>query len=358
MAIKVLLVEDSRPDAIQLRNALGHACADECALTQAESARQAVARLGHESFDAILLDLSLPDSRGLATLSRIHAAAPSTPIVVLTGQADEKAAKEAVRAGAQDYLVKGEADGRSIVRALRYAIDRAAAEKARRLSEDHYRAKLRRLASELLLTEERERRNLAADLHDNTSQLLSVAKIRLGELVDAAPAPLKPALRQVADLLGESVSHVRSLTFQLSPPILQELGLKAALASLADHMRDRFKYQVVVEDNGQPKPLDADARGMLFRAVRELLINIGKHAKASKVRIQLHCEDSRLAITVEDNGVGFDAAKALVPREDRPCFGLFSIRERLSCLEGEMSIESVIGQGTRVRLLMPIEPRD
>lgn len=352
--IKVLLVEDNQPDAVLLRNALGRGRAGAFSLTRVESAQQAVAKLAGEPFDVVLLDLSLPDSQGLATYEVVRAAAPSVPVVVLTGMADETAAMTAVRRGAQDYLVKGEAEGPSIARALRYAIDRAAAESARRLTEDHYRAKLQRMASELSLTEERERQNLAIDLHDNIGQLLSVAKIRLDELVDTAPAPLKLALQQVADLMGESVRHVRSLTVQLSPPILREVGLEAALAWLADHMRDRFKYQVSLEDDGRPKPLDADLRGLLFRAVRELLINVGKHAKASRVRIELCREDSRVAISVADDGTGFDVAKALGGQSG---FGLFSIRERLTYLQGEMVITSTRGKGTQVRLLAPLKLR-
>jgi signal transduction histidine kinase len=350
---KVLLVEDSLPEAVLLRNALGRERVGAFSLTRVESAREAIAKLAGEPFDVILLDLSLPDSEGLATFERIRAAAPSVPVVVLTGLADETTAMAIVRRGAQDYLVKGKAGGPAIARALRYAVDRVAAEAARHLSEANYRTKLQRMASELSLTEERERQNLAIELHDNIGQLLSVAKIRLAEMVDSPAVPLKPNLQQVADLISESVRRVRSLTSQLSPPILREVGLEAALAGLADPMRHQFGYEVSLEDDGLPKPLDADVRGMLFRAVRELLVNVGKHAKASRVRIELRREGPRASITVADDGEGFDAAKALAGQSG---FGLFSIRERLTYLRGEMVILSTLGQGTQVRLLVPLKP--
>ncbi|NLF31012.1 MAG: response regulator [Planctomycetes bacterium] len=123
-AIAVLLVEDSEIFARVLKQALAETDFADFEITHAVSLAQAEARLGEAPFDVLLLDLSLPDSRGMRTLDAVHAASPQTPIVVLTASDDEMLGREAVRRGAQDFLIKGQADDRLVARAIRYAIER------------------------------------------------------------------------------------------------------------------------------------------------------------------------------------------------------------------------------------------
>ena len=205
---QVLLVEDSRAEAVLLQDGLAAHCPGELLLTWAQTVEAALEQIAGASPDAILLDLALPDSRGFDTLERICQSHPSVPIVVLTGLADEHLAMEAVQRGAQDYLVKGETDSRSIVRAVHYAIYRKQAEDALRRAHDELERKvadrtaalaarseqLRVLASELTLAEQRERRRLARILHDNLQQLLAGASFLLTPLDRAED----PATRQTA----------------------------------------------------------------------------------------------------------------------------------------------------------------
>jgi signal transduction histidine kinase/DNA-binding response OmpR family regulator len=135
---RVLLVEDSRADAVLLQGLL-YGGSENFELTWADSLQQALAQLGMEAFEAILLDLTLPDSQGLPTLETIQKVAPIVPVVVITGLEDERLAIRAIRQGAQDYLVKGTLDGRAIARSIRYAIDRKAAEEALRASEQRFK---------------------------------------------------------------------------------------------------------------------------------------------------------------------------------------------------------------------------
>jgi len=128
--LRILLVEDSASDALFLQTTLDGRYPGQYATTNAATFAEAKALLARQAADAVLLDLSLPDSQGLETIGRIAALAPNVPIVVLTGLADEKIAMEAVRSGAQDYLLKGQADGAMIARAIRYAIDRKQTEEA------------------------------------------------------------------------------------------------------------------------------------------------------------------------------------------------------------------------------------
>src|SRR5206468_278324 len=138
--IRVLLVEDNPGDARLLVELVRDTNAGLFKLEHVERLEAAIERLTSDKFDLVLLDLSLPDEQGLSTIFRAHACAPKVPIVVLTGLDDEALAIKAVRAGAQDYLVKGRVDGDLLVRSIRYATERGRAMEALERREEHYRS--------------------------------------------------------------------------------------------------------------------------------------------------------------------------------------------------------------------------
>lgn len=221
-----------------------------------------------------------------------------------------------------------------------------------------YQEQLRSLASELSLIEERERRRIATELHDHISQSLAIAKLRLGSLRELiSSVDFVGSLDEIHELIDQTVQYTRSLTFELSPPILYELGLEPALEWLAEQIQEKHGILVNFEDDRQPKPMSEEIRISLFKSVRELLINIVKHAKANQVKVSIRREDNNIQITVEDDGIGFS------PSEDKqlgkiPGYGLFSIHERLKYLGGFLEIESKPGQGTRVTLVAPLEKKE
>src|ERR671933_1348950 len=137
--IRILLVEDNPGDARLVEILLSEVNAPRFFITHAEHLSEALQRLEGQSFDVILLDLSLPDSSGLETVSRTRGAAPRTPLVVLSGQDDEEVALRALQRGAQDYLVKGRGGGDTIARVIRYSIERERAEEELRQSEERFR---------------------------------------------------------------------------------------------------------------------------------------------------------------------------------------------------------------------------
>ena len=173
-----------------------------------------------------------------------------------------------------------------------------------------YQEQLQSLASELSLTEERERRRLATVLHDHIAQLLVVAKAKFEKIQESTlyRSFAKP-MEEIRRLIDESIRYTRSLVFELSPPILYDLGFEPAMEWLAEHMQQQYGLVVVVEDDDQPKPLDNEARVLLFRAVRELLFNVLKHAQTSRARVCMLGEGDHLRVIVEDNGVGFTPDK-------------------------------------------------
>lgn len=216
--------------------------------------------------------------------------------------------------------------------------------------------KLRALAAALAMAEERERRLLAQDLHDDLGQLIAVIKLKLSAL---GAMDLSAAQRQALDdsltVVEQAVRTLRTMSFKLSPPMLYDLGLVSALEWLADEIRYVYKLEVHIEDDGAAKPLDPAVGATLFRAVRELLINVVKHAKVTAATISAKVENGqRLIVEVSDAGVGFDI-DALPVTNGGPRFGLLSLRERLGYLDGTVGVRSIPGDGTSVTLNVPLQ---
>ena len=219
-----------------------------------------------------------------------------------------------------------------------------------------YQQQLRSLASELSLAEERLRRRIAAELHDHIAQNLAISKIKLESLTGDAEPDLVKSLNEVNGLISQTIEATRSLTFEISPPVLYELGFEAAVNWLAKQTRRRFGLEVEFADDGKPKPLNTDIRVLLFQAVRELLVNVVKHAKAKKAKVFTCRIQKNIQVTVEDNGVGFDTeAISSVKDPAKGGFGLFNIRERLDQIGGSVIINARAGKGTRITLTAPIE---
>jgi signal transduction histidine kinase len=220
-----------------------------------------------------------------------------------------------------------------------------------------HQKQLKRLASQLALAEERERRRIAGELHDQVGQSLALAKIKLDALRSSATSqPAEEVLADVSKTLQQLMDETRLLTFDLSSPILYELGFEAAVSEwLNEQVRDKHGIATEFADDGQPKPLGDDVRMLLFRNVRELLINCIKHANADKVRVGIRRIDGSIEVTVEDNGVGFDPTEARTMVAKKAGFGLFSIRESLEELGGRFEIESKRGAGCRVIMTAPLK---
>ena len=227
-------------------------------------------------------------------------------------------------------------------------------------SQKQLEEQLRSVLSRLVSAEERERRRVAADLHDRIGQTLAVCKMKseaaraAAGSGDAGSGDLAGLLGDLVELIGQAIQETRSLTFELCPPVLYELGLEAALEWLVEQTRERHGLPVRCEDDGQPKPLADDVRMALFRAASELLNNIVKHAGAERARVSIRKVDDRVQVEVEDDGRGFETLDGRFSATESGGFGLFSIRQRMEFLGGSVSIDSRLNRGTRVVLTAPL----
>ena len=221
--------------------------------------------------------------------------------------------------------------------------------------------RLRALASQLNLTEQRERRRLAADLHDYLAQLLALIRIKLGQTLQRLPDQLgegRSSLTEIDDLLLQCLQYARTLMAQLSPSVLQDLGLIPALHWLAEQMAQQgLKVDVKVLTQEKPS-FDEHQSDLLFQAVRELLTNILKHAGASAASVTIQKQDrDTWLLTVQDGGLGFNIDQVHYEPSGEH-FGLFSIQERMEAMSGWCRIDSMPGQGTTVELGLTAIPSD
>lgn len=353
--IKILLIEDNRGYARLIQKMLDDGTYAAFAIEWASSLSEGSKQLEGSDFDVILLDLGLPDSYGLETLFKISAQSPKVPIVVLTGTDDEAMAAKAMQHGAQDYLVKNNTDSDRLRRSLRYAMERKGTE--RRLIAS--REKLRRLASELSIVEERQRRHFASVVHDNIGQNLALIKLTLQSLAESiSDEQMLGSMKNACELLDKTIQDAHSLTFEFGNPVLYDLGFVAAAEQwLTEQIQQKHKIKCHFHTDTQPIQLNDEINVILFQAVRELLINVIKYAKAKNVTVSIQKNTDSVQVTVEDDGVGFTFSEhhLPLPREKGGGFGLFSVRERLNYLGGDVKIESTPGQGTRIELTAPLK---
>jgi len=228
----------------------------------------------------------------------------------------------------------------------------------RKRAEDEIRAhqeQLRALVSEISLIEERERRRLGADLHDHIGQILALAQIKLGELKGlAATTAATLVLDEIRELVEQAIKSGRALTFELSPPILYDLGFEAALEWFGDYLLEHHGLPVVVKTDDHYKPMGNETLVLLFQMVRELMLNAAKHARARHAEVSIRREGDNLLIDVADDGVGFDPDQLETRRGKPQSFGLFNVRERAHCIGGILRIDSRPGRGTKASLTVPV----
>ncbi len=211
------------------------------------------------------------------------------------------------------------------------------------------------IARDIRAAEERQRRQIARELHDDLSQTLAAARIRLGGLCGAAQDEVRGEARKVAALIDLAVLATRTLTSRLAPPALGDRDLAPALAGLVDEVAQSFGLRVTIRHDGRATGLRPDQRAALYQAARELLINVAKHAGTRAARIDLRCRAGQVRLAVADGGIGLDAA-----RMRGPGLGLAIVRERVLAIGGRLRLRSTPGRGTiallTVRVTAPPVP--
>jgi signal transduction histidine kinase len=362
--VRLLVIDSDEVAARQLQRQL-HEFGAGFEVAVAGRLSTALAHLATTPTDAVLVDLALPDGRGLETLGRLRAGASDLPILVLAGPDDEELALEALGAGASDYLLKGQGSRDLVARAVQYAVERerllVAERESRRDAEAARSSALRTqralevsekrrrsLLGSMLRAEEAERQRIAVELHDDTVQVMVAALVGM----DACQATIDrddpggalESMARARATLSEAVDRVRRMSFELRPPLLDAQGLGPAVADLVDEVAAECNLERRLEVS--LRRYSPEIEILTYRTVRELMANVRRHARAQTVELELR-----------EDGVGFDAGgieRATGRRGMRLHLGLAATIERVRVAGGTFTIESTPGGGTSVRFTVPI----
>ena len=352
-AIRILLVEDNPGDARLVKEALTGAGQGSFQLTHAADLGSALEGLRRETYDVVLLDLGLPDSQGLETLSTAHGEAPEVPIVVLTGLSDETLGVEAVKSGAQDYLFKGHIESRLLARSVRYAIERQRVEEelGRRATALAKAEEAQRARRRIIAAQEALRREIASHLHGRVQGRLLALRgmLQLAAMKDDLSPETSKVMGQVVEGISEVVEQeISVLSRQLYPSILR-LGITPALQSLGDQFRASLTVDVEIDEGlerlagGDRTLVPEPVRLAAFRIAESALNNVVKHAQASRATVRLERSSEQwLWLTVGDDGRGFDVESVVGG------LGLAEMGDYAESVGGECVIHSAPGRGTEI----------
>jgi len=215
------------------------------------------------------------------------------------------------------------------------------------------RQELRNLSARLVDTQENERKNISRELHDAVGQSMSAVQFELHDLGVALapyPEPLRTRVDRIRELVESSVAMVRNMALLLRPSMLDDLGLAAALEWQANQVSRSTGVRIKLMADALPGELPEEHKICIFRIVQEALNNVCRHARASSVDIALVAADSRISVTIRDDGRGFRT-----PRTGG--LGLIGMYERADSLGGSLTVNSEPGQGTSIEVILPLPPR-
>ena len=213
-------------------------------------------------------------------------------------------------------------------------------------------SQLERLSTRIVQQHEEERKRVSLELHDQTAQVWAAVKMQLGLLREGSPAELSARFDRTLDLVDTGIQSIRSVTTNLRPPLLDDLGLGPALRALVETFPDQSGLQVSI---ALPEPMPdvpPDAALALYRAVQEALSNVARHSAATEAEVRVSSHDGHLSLTIADNGRGFQEPETLMGTA-RPSLGLAGMRERIAALNG--SVDLATDDGARVTVTIPLD---
>lgn len=360
--LRVLLVEDSPSDAELTVRELRRA-GFEFTFERVEDAEGLRASLAAQRWDLVLSDEAMPNFDATRALDVLRSSGQDIPLIVVSGTIGEEAAVRLMKAGAQDFILKDRIArlGPAVQRELREAKGRqrqrqdaqARVESQQRLEQANRRMSV--LSARLLEAQEGERAVLARDLHDDLGQLLTALQLQLEALRRrAANTGDRAQLDDCLALVGQVLTQVRTLSLDLRPPQLDNLGLAAALRWFAERKLSSMPGVTLRFSAAGLPALEAPLEITCFRIAQEAVTNIMRHSGARNVEIELAAEGGRLRMIISDDGKGFDVGEQYDRSIRGESAGLLNMQERAALIGGRLELRSSPG-GTRLLLDMPLE---
>jgi len=356
----VLAVDDDPRNLTALQGLLGDMPLQ---VVTAKSGEEALRCLLKQDFAVILLDARMPGMDGFeaARLIRERERSRHTPIIFLTGAyEDTPSMTRGYEAGAVDYIVKPLRPEvlkskisvfvdlyRKNAALIEEVNERTVAERHLKTSQESLRA----LAAHLHSVREEEWTRIAREFHDHLAQALTSLKMDLSWITARLPeeeGALRERAQSMSDLIDATIGSVQQLVSRLRPDVLEQLGLSAAISWQADEFQRRsgIRCHAAVPDDLE---IDQDRALALFRIFQELLTNVARHARATRVGVTVRSELGRVVLAIEDNGCGIEAGVADSPKS----LGLMGVRERVLPFGGRVEVQGTRGRGTLVRVTVP-----
>src|SRR5437763_3729594 len=345
---KILLVDDEPKSLFALQELLSTLVQNLMIAQSGEEARRLAMK---NDFAVILLDVRMPGIDGFETARLIRSRERSrlTPIIFLTAAADEMTSMfRGYEAGAVDYLQKPVVP--EILKA-KVAVFVELFRKSERLRESE--EKLRRLAAHLISVREEERAHIAREIHDELGQVLTGLKMEVTWLAKRLrEKPLIEKTDSMCKLIDTTVQTVRKIATGLRPEMLDDMGLVAAVGWQAKEFQKRTGIRCRAKLPPEVK-LDMDVSTTMFRIFQEILTNVARHSRATRVDIELIVNEDRVGLEVTDNGVGIADSDL----NGKKSLGLLGMHERALLFGGEVRITGTPGHGTRVSVSIPVKPK-
>lgn len=224
---------------------------------------------------------------------------------------------------------------------------------------ERYQKSLQTLTKEITLVEEKQKREIASNIHDNLSQSLVISKMKVNHLQkNAATADIEDDLDFIASHITDALENSRKITFELSPPVLYQLGIIEAINWLLEKLGEKHKIKFILITDLFSTKLNETKSILIYRCIQEILANSIKYSKASKVTVHIKENKTNIIITIEDNGIGFNTNILNIHRFETQLgsgFGLFTIKERINNLNGIFIIESNLNAGTKATISIPLD---
>ncbi|MBD3378389.1 response regulator [candidate division KSB1 bacterium] len=219
---------------------------------------------------------------------------------------------------------------------------------------EEYSRKLQLLTMQLSEAENNERRRVATALHDGVQQLLSAALLNLGPLTQNFSSDISETATKVKSLLNEAIEANRTLSYELSPAVLEYGGLCAAVEWLVKYMYDKYRLKIDLQCLVESNAIKLAQRHLLFQILRELLFNVVKHAQTDQAFVTISGENKEIILSVRDEGAGFTPSDLSLRKGKEIRMGLFAIQERVNVLGGRLDIKSAKDQGSEFLLKVPL----
>lgn len=354
--LHILHLEDDPHDADLVRLALEQERVV-CVITPVNSRATFIAALEKVEFDLVLADFSLPGFNGLSALALLKKKLPEIPFILLSGTVGEEKAIESLKSGATDYVLKQRLT--RLVPAVRRAmleVEQHAESKRAGVERKIYGEKLQALSRRLVEAQETERRHIARELHDQVGQSLTVAQLNLQALARLpAAGAVNGRLNETLEIIGRVLEQVRSLSLELRPSLLDDLGLEPALRWYVERQAATAGLKIKLLTDLVERRLDPVIETECFRLVQEALTNVARHAQAQNATVELCQKNDRLHLRVRDDGVGFEVAAVRELAARGASLGLLSMEERASLAGGHLEFISAPGQGAEVHAMFPLK---